>query len=62
MIDQHPDSKENAMPSPQSAPVEPPHPQYNAYLTRSAELNTQRWLRPGEGTDLLTDKRDEFRP
>jgi mannose-6-phosphate isomerase-like protein (cupin superfamily) len=31
-------------------------------ITRSAELNTQRWLRPGEGTDLLTDKRDEFQP
>lgn len=35
---------------------------YNAYLTRSAELNTQRWLLPGEGTDLLIDQRDPFQP
>ena len=34
----------------------------NAYLTRSAELNTQRWLRPGEGEDLLIDERDPFQP
>jgi quercetin dioxygenase-like cupin family protein len=34
----------------------------NAYLTRSAELNTQRWLRPGEGEDLLVDERDPFQP
>lgn len=34
----------------------------NAYLTRSAELNTQRWLRPGEGEDLLADQRDPFVP
>ena len=32
----------------------------NAYLTRSAELNTQRGLRPGEGEDLLADERDPF--
>ena len=32
----------------------------NAYLTRSAELNTQRWLRPGEADDLLADQRDAF--
>jgi hypothetical protein len=62
MIDQHPDSKDNAMPSPAVSACRALHPQYNAYLTRSAELNTQRWLRPGEGTDLLTDERDEFRP
>lgn len=36
--------------------------QWNAYLMRSAELNTQRWLLPGEGTDLLADERDPFRP
>jgi hypothetical protein len=35
---------------------------HNAYLTRSAELNTQRWLRPGEGEDLLIDERDPFQP
>jgi quercetin dioxygenase-like cupin family protein len=34
----------------------------NVYLTRSAELNTQRWLRPGEGEDLLVDERDPFQP
>lgn len=34
----------------------------NAYLTRSAELNTQRWLLPGEGEDLLADQRDPFKP
>lgn len=34
----------------------------NAYLTRSAELNTQRWLQPGEGEDLLADERDPFNP
>ncbi len=34
----------------------------NAYLTRSAELNTQRWLLPGEGEDLLADERDPFHP
>ncbi len=34
----------------------------NAYLTRSAELNTQRWLQPGEGEDLLGDQRDPFQP
>ncbi len=34
----------------------------NAYLTRSAELNTQRWLFPGEGEDLLADERDPFQP
>ena len=50
------------MPSPAVSACRALHPQYNAYLTRSAELNTQRWLRPGEGIDLLTDKRDEFQP
>lgn len=34
----------------------------NAYLARSAELNTQRWLLPGEGEDLLADDRDAFQP
>ncbi|SDS35859.1 Cupin domain-containing protein [Friedmanniella luteola] len=34
----------------------------NAYLTRSAQLNTQRWLLPGEGEDLLADDRDPFQP
>ena len=29
----------------------------NAYLRHSAELNTQRWLEPGEGSDLLADQR-----
>ena len=62
MIDQHPDSKDNAMRSPAVSACRALHPQYNAYLTRSAELYTQRWLRPAEGTNLLTDKRDEFRP
>lgn len=33
-----------------------------AYLTMSADLNTQRWLRPGEGEDLLADERDAFNP
>ena len=32
--------------------------QQNAYLTRSAELNTQRWLTPTEAEDLLADERD----
>lgn len=32
--------------------------QQNAYLTRSAELNTQRWLTPAEAEDLLADERD----
>jgi len=36
--------------------------QQNAYLTRSAELNTQRWLLPGEGQDLLAGDRDPFQP
>lgn len=31
-----------------------------AYLTRSAELNTQRLLLPDEGEDLLADQRDPF--
>lgn len=35
---------------------------HSAYLTRSAELNTQRWLLPGEGTDLLGAERDPFQP
>lgn len=30
----------------------------NAYLARSAELNTQRWLSPAEADDLLADERD----
>ncbi len=30
----------------------------NAYLMRSAELNTQRWLGPDEAEDLLADERD----
>jgi len=30
----------------------------NAYLSRSAELNTQRWLGPDEAEDLLADQRD----
>ncbi len=30
----------------------------NAYLMRSAELNTQRWLSPDEAEDLLADERD----
>lgn len=34
----------------------------NAYLTRSAEINTQRQLLPGEGEDLLGDERDAFQP
>lgn len=33
---------------------------WNAYLTRSAEINTQRPLLPGEGDDLLADERDPF--
>ena len=37
----------------------PPAPdQHNAYLTRSAELNTQRWLTPNEAEDLLASERD----
>lgn len=37
----------------------PPTPdRQNAYLTRSAELNTQRWLGPDEAEDLLADERD----
>jgi hypothetical protein len=37
----------------------PPSPdQQNAYLARSAELNTQRWLGPTEAEDLLADERD----
>ncbi|MBJ7341537.1 quercetin 2,3-dioxygenase [Mycolicibacterium sp.] len=31
--------------------------QETAYLTRSAELNTQRWLSPTEAEDLLADER-----
>jgi quercetin dioxygenase-like cupin family protein len=30
----------------------------SAYLMRSAELNTQRWLGPDEADDLLADERD----
>ena len=33
-----------------------------AYLAMSADLNTQRWLRPGEAEDLLEDERDAFNP
>lgn len=37
----------------------PPSPdRQNAYLSRSAELNTQRWLTPDEAEDLLSDDRD----
>lgn len=37
----------------------PPTPgQQNAYLTRSAELNTQRWLTPDEAEGLLASERD----
>ncbi len=34
----------------------------SAYLAMSADLNTQRWLRPGEAEDLLADERDAFNP
>jgi hypothetical protein len=30
----------------------------NAYLTRSAEINTQHWFTPAEAEDLLADERD----
>ncbi|WP_410628332.1 quercetin 2,3-dioxygenase [Amycolatopsis sp. cmx-8-4] len=30
----------------------------SAYFSRSAELNTQRWLGPDEADDLLADQRD----
>ena len=37
----------------------PPTPdQQNAYLARSAELNTQRWLTSAEADDLLAGERD----
>ncbi len=36
----------------------PTSDQQNAYLTRSAELNTQRWLTLAEAEDLLADERD----
>ncbi len=36
----------------------PTSDQQNAYLTRSAGLNTQRWLTPAEAEDLLADERD----
>lgn len=37
----------------------PPRPdRQNAYLSRSAELNTQRWLTGDEAEDLLADDRD----
>lgn len=39
----------------------PDSQRWNAYLTRSAELNTQRPLRHGEGEDLLAEERDPFR-
>ena len=35
-----------------------PSTQWNAYLMRSAELNTQRWLGPDESEDMLSDARD----
>ncbi len=35
---------------------------YRAYLAMSADINTQRWLKPGEGEDLLADERDAFEP
>lgn len=34
----------------------------SAYLAMSADLNTQRWLKPGEAEDLLADERDAFNP
>jgi len=38
----------------------PPTPgQQNAYLSRSAELNTQRWLTPDEAEDLLANERNK---
>ena len=40
----------------------PPDGRHEAYLDMSAELNTQRWLHPGEADDLLADERDAFRP
>lgn len=49
------------LPTPDEQPSPDPG-RRNAYLTRSAELNTQRWLLPGEGTDLLADQRDPFQP
>lgn len=36
----------------------PTSAQQSAYLTRSAELNTQRWLTPAEAEDLLANERD----
>jgi hypothetical protein len=32
----------------------------SAYLAMSADLNTQRWLKPGEAEDLLANDRDAF--
>ena len=40
----------------------PDEDRYTAYLSMSADLNTQRWLRPGEADDLLADERDPFNP
>lgn len=33
-----------------------------AYLAMSANINTQRWLHPGEAEDLLADERSPFKP
>lgn len=40
----------------EQVPVTPDR--HNAYLTRSAELNTQHWTTPAEAEDLLADERD----
>jgi quercetin dioxygenase-like cupin family protein len=45
--------------------VPPSEERGRAYATRSAELNTQRWLTADEASgteDLLADERDTFRP
>lgn len=45
--------------------VPPSEERGRSYATRSAELNTQRWLTPDEASeagDLLADERDPFRP
>lgn len=36
----------------------PTNERQNAYVARSAELNTQRWLSPDEANDLLAHERD----
>lgn len=44
---------------PRAGEQQPPSPdRQNAYLSRSAELNTQRWLGPDEAEDLLAGDRD----